>query len=344
MSTVTLELRGDQIGTYTSFSGSGNNADRVVTVNGVEAIGSASEIFTIVVEQVNGGVTEFQNGQFVTIFDSNGDVVMPRTVAQPDVEQGFGAGDEHMLFSGQRFLIDLGGVPDGPSTVTYGIDDEVAGPEGDDDGNLDFTDFPCFAAGTMIDTPGGAVDVADLRIGDRVLTRDHGAQPVLWAGRRVLDLSADVGPARPVVLAAGSMGRGMPLADTVMSPDHRVLLREPICEVLYGEAEVLAPAKGLMGLPGVGEMDVQSVDYITLLTPRHEVIFANGLPVETLYPGPEALHRLGAFGRAAVLAALPRLRHEDVRQAYPALCRMLNLHEARAYVAGHSGARTLRSA
>ena len=86
-------LRGDQIGTFTSLSGTGNGVDRVVTLNDVSALGASTELFTIRVDQVNENSTEFSNGQLITILESTGNVVMSQTGVQPDIEQGLGAGD-----------------------------------------------------------------------------------------------------------------------------------------------------------------------------------------------------------------------------------------------------------
>ncbi|OIQ32080.1 MAG: hypothetical protein BM562_06135 [Alphaproteobacteria bacterium MedPE-SWcel] len=328
MPTVTLELRGDQIGRYTRYYGYGNGPNRVVVVNGVEAIGSASEIFTVVVEQVRTGGTEFQNGQFVTIFDSTGAVVVPRTGVQPDIEQGRGDGDEHLLLSGQPFLIDLGGVPVGPARVRYGRADEAAGPGGDDDGDLDFDDFPCFAAGTQIQTPSGPVDVARLKVGDLVETLDNGAVPILWTGRRRLDLTGSE-VAKPLLLKADFIQQDAPNLDTIVSPDHRILIRDPACTLLFGTAEVLVPAKGLIALPRIREMQGRkTVDYVTLLTGQHQIILANGLPAETLYPGPQALQRIGARGRSELMSLCPRLKSEKVSVAYPAARRLVSMREA----------------
>ena len=43
------------------------------------------------------------------------------------------------------------------------------------------------------------------------------------------------------------------------------------------------------------------------MTPRHEVIRANGLPVETFWPGRNALPLLGRFERLALIALIPGL-------------------------------------
>ncbi|AJE46383.1 Hint domain-containing protein [Celeribacter indicus] len=329
MAMITLRLRGDQIGTYTRFYGQGNGAERVVTVEGVTALGPREALYTVIVEQVGDGVEEFRNGQFVTIQGPDGSVVMPKTSVQPDIEQGLGAGDEHLLIAERPFLIDLGGVPAGPETVRYSQADKPAGAGGDDDGNLDFADFSCFAPGTAIATPEGPQDVAALEPGTLVTTRDHGDVPLLWVGRRTLDLTQAEERGKPVLLKPGSMGPDCPARETVVSPDHRILIRDAACDFLFGAAEILAPAKALTGLPRIQSMRGKTrITYVTLFTRRHEIILANGLPVETLYPGPQALRRLGPLLRASLLAACPGIAGSDVGRSYPPARRMLSVTEA----------------
>uniref|UniRef100_UPI00178CEACB Hint domain-containing protein n=1 Tax=Falsirhodobacter sp. alg1 TaxID=1472418 RepID=UPI00178CEACB len=41
----------------------------------------------------------------------------------------------------------------------------------------------CFTAGTSILTQDGLRSVEDLKVGDMVMTRDHGAQPLIWVGK-----------------------------------------------------------------------------------------------------------------------------------------------------------------
>ncbi len=42
----------------------------------------------------------------------------------------------------------------------------------------------CFTPGTRIATPAGQRPVEQLRVGDKVQTKDNGAQDILWVGRR----------------------------------------------------------------------------------------------------------------------------------------------------------------
>src|SRR6056297_2625673 len=86
----------------------------------------------------------------------------------------------------------------------------------------------CFTAGTMIDTPLGPRPVERLAAGDAVLTLDHGAQPLLWAGGSAFDAAALRARPRltPIRIPAGALGPGNLSRDTLVSPQHRLLLRD----------------------------------------------------------------------------------------------------------------------
>lgn len=62
---------------------------------------------------------------------------------------------------------------------------------------------------------------------------------------------------------------------------------------MFGSSEVLIAAKKWLGLPGVyKDMDCQTVSYHHVLCLKHEIIFAEGAPAETLLPGSEAIKNL----------------------------------------------------
>ena len=146
----------------------------------------------------------------------------------------------------------------------------------------------CFCAGTLIATPDGARDVAELRAGDAVITLDHGIQRLVWAGRS--DLEADA-PARlaPIRIAAGALGSGLPQRTMRVSPQHRMLLRSPIAARLFDSAEVLVPATKLLALQGVTrDTGGGATAYHHLLFRHHEIVFAEGAPSESLLLGAEA--------------------------------------------------------
>ena len=71
---------------------------------------------------------------------------------------------------------------------------------------------PCFAPGTLIWTDRGDVSVERLRPGDRILTADHGPQPLRWIGRREVDFTDPAnnrgGRDKPIEIKAGRPGPG----------------------------------------------------------------------------------------------------------------------------------------
>lgn len=138
---------------------------------------------------------------------------------------------------------------------------------------------PCFVAGTMISTPGGRVAIEALKVGDLVSTLDSGDQPIRWIGRRRV---GGLGEFAPVRIAAGVLGNDRPL---LVSPQHRVLISGWRAELHFGELEVLVPAVGLLGMPGVTRAPARSVLYLHFLFDRHEIVAAEGCKTESLLPG-----------------------------------------------------------
>lgn len=166
--------------------------------------------------------------------------------------------------------------------------------------------YPCFTAGTMIRTLIGEVPVEDLAPGDLILTQDHGPQELRWIGqRRLYDLHQKRVPIR---IRAGALGNGLPEADLLVSPQHRMLVRSKIAMRMFGAPEVLVAAIHLTGIEGISPAtDLAGVTYVHLLFDRHEVIFANGAPTELLYAGAEALKSLPAAAHEEIFALFPEL-------------------------------------
>lgn len=172
------------------------------------------------------------------------------------------------------------------------------------------TRFVCFASGTLIETGRGPVAVEDLRVGDLVVTRDSGLQPIRWIGRRRLGVTAlkRAPHLRPVRIRAGALGADLPRSDLLVSPQHRILVRSPIAQRMFCATEVLVPAKQLCEIDGFDiAADVAEVEYHHFMFDRHEVVFANGAEAESLYAGAEALKAVGPAARAEVLSIFPEL-------------------------------------
>ncbi|MDF3607053.1 Hint domain-containing protein [Paracoccus sp. DMF-8] len=187
-----------------------------------------------------------------------------------------------------------------PSSPTVGFNPNI----------VDIDIIPCFTAGTMIRTVDGDVAVRDLRVGDPVLTKDHGPQPVRWIGRRKLGAhTLQASPhLRPVRIRAGALGAKTPTTDLLGSPQHRILVRSQIAQRMFGTMEVLSPAKQLLQMDGIDLVtDLAEVEYLHILFDRHEIIISNGAETESLYTGAEALKSVGPAARAEILALFPEL-------------------------------------
>lgn len=180
---------------------------------------------------------------------------------------------------------------------------------------------PCFAAGTLIDTVDGPRPVEALRAGDRVLTRDGGAQPVRWAGSRVV---AGGGAFAPVRFAPGALGNARPL---LVSPQHRMLLAGWRVELLFGAPEVLAAALHLVDGRMVSRAPCARVEYVHLLFDRHEIVTSDDVPSESFHPGETMMSRDTDL-RAELAALFPELAQAGGAARWQVARRVLRAHEA----------------
>lgn len=204
-------------------------------------------------------------------------------------------------------------------TFSYTVKDSAGNT---DVGFVTVKTVPCFVRGTRLLTPGGQKPVEALSAGDLVMTRDHGAQQVRWAGSvRV----RAVAPMVPVVIEAGTFGNH----DTLrLSPQHRILLRGARSELMFGTAEVLVAARHLVNGRTVRfDMSEPEVDYFHILFDRHEIVWSEGLETESFHPGPVGIDGLAEAARAELLTLFPEL--EAGADAYgPSARRTLRFHEA----------------
>ncbi|MGD9917059.1 MAG: Hint domain-containing protein [Paenirhodobacter sp.] len=182
---------------------------------------------------------------------------------------------------------------------------------------------PCFVAGTRIATPEGLRPVESLAPGDLVLTQDAGAQPLRWVGRRSV---AAEGSFAPIRFAAGAHGAARPL---LLSPQHRVLMRDPVAELLFGEAEVLVAAKDLVNGTSVTVAEGGTVDYVHILFDRHHIVFSEGIASESFLPGPQVLGSMEAAVQAEICALFPEIDPATGEGYSPAARRLLRAYEAR---------------
>lgn len=214
-------------------------------------------------------------------------------------------GDRYVIFPNGDAPTGLDGVT---GTVLATFSTDAVGYSFDTNAPL------CFTRGTMIETPEGLRAIEDLRAGDLVLTRDNGAQPIRWIGKRLLSAAAlqNNPDMRPIRIRAGALGQNTPAADLVVSPQHRVLVRSKVAQKMFGTTEVLVAAKQLLQIEGIDICtEAEGVEYVHMLFDRHEVVFANGAEAESLYTGPEAIKSVGAAALAEIYGIFPELRDRD---------------------------------
>ena len=186
---------------------------------------------------------------------------------------------------------------------------------------------PCFVAGTMIRTDRGDVPVERLQVGQLVMTRDDGPQPIRWIGRRTLPA---LGRMAPVRINRGTFGDHR----TVMvSPLHRVLIRNVHAELLFGDSEVLIAAQDLIDGRDVMQIEGGWVQYVHILFDRHQVLWSEGLQSESFLPGPQTTHCFEQETVNEICQIFPELDPTTGAGYGPAARPALRSYEARVLVA-----------
>ncbi|MEM6386575.1 MAG: Hint domain-containing protein [Pseudomonadota bacterium] len=188
----------------------------------------------------------------------------------------------------------------------------------------------CFTPGTQLDTPDGLKAVEELVAGDRVTTKDGGAQPILWAGSRNVSGARlyAMPDLRPVRLREGALGSNQPNGDLLVSPDHRVVISAECADELWGEPEVLVAARDLVdGSRIARDLAAKSVTYHHLMLAEHHVLIANGVETESFHPGAAALDAIEEDQRLRLFDVMPELAN-DTSSYGPTTRRSLSKSEA----------------
>jgi hypothetical protein len=160
----------------------------------------------------------------------------------------------------------------------------------------------CFGPGTRITMADGSLrPVEALAPGDSVRTRDHGPQPLRWIGK--LTKRAH-GPFAPVTFPPGLLGNLGPLT---LGPLQRIFLYQRGEDRLGERAEVLVQSQYLVDGAGVLQREGGFATHYSLAFDDHQIIYAEGIPVESLL-----------VSRATV-ARLPDSLAQDLSARFPHL-------------------------
>lgn len=182
-------------------------------------------------------------------------------------------------------------------------------------------DVLCFANGTLIDTAKGPVAVEHLCIGDMIQVLGGSYEPLRWIGRTVVTRpqmrrSPNLAPVR---ISAGAMGVGLPIRDLWVSRQHRVMVSSGPLRNLTGEPAALVAACKLVNLSGIDlDESIEEVIYFHLLFDRHQIVWAEGLPTESLFMGKQTDKTLTELQYQEIEALFPHLSVKD-QIAPPAL-------------------------
>ncbi|WP_322893664.1 MULTISPECIES: Hint domain-containing protein [unclassified Yoonia] len=176
------------------------------------------------------------------------------------------------------------------------------------------TGVACFASGTMIRTPSGDVLIETLRVGDLVLTWRGEEKPIRWIGQSVLSKAAlGANPKlRPIVISRDVLGS---VRDLTVSPQHAFVVGDKADMLVRATHMVQNGWKGVRVATGK-----RGITYHHMMLDTHDIIIAEGVPSETMYPGPMSLGAMDQAQLDELFAIFPDLQHvaspDDVAAHY----------------------------
>ena len=135
----------------------------------------------------------------------------------------------------------------------------------------------CFLKGTKISTPSGDRLVQDLQIGDEVQTLT-GPKTIKWIGYN--KFTKEEGRAwhdnvMPIRVARFAIDDRTPHRDLYLSPLHCIFFSEALIPVMY----LINEASIAQGMPS----DMSAIEYYHIDLGTHEVIYAEGVSVESFF-------------------------------------------------------------
>ncbi|GKY88983.1 Hint domain-containing protein [Sinisalibacter aestuarii] len=178
------------------------------------------------------------------------------------------------------------------------------------------------AQNSLVETARGPVLARDLRLGDRVVTRDHGLQPVRWVGTSTVmyeDIEAAEGDAPalgPVRIRAGALGSNPEAGNLILAPGQCLLARNPLNDMLFGAEEVMVATADLTHLDGVDIAPRGVGRWTHLLLDMHDMIRVNNLWMESFAPDMWSIRVAYPEEWHAITEAMPRLRYDNTAANY----------------------------
>lgn len=150
----------------------------------------------------------------------------------------------------------------------------------------------CLAEGSLVETDIGPVPVEELVRGSRLVCPRGQPLTVLTT---VTEARPEGGIAAhlPVVIRADAFGPGCPARDLKITQQHRIGVKGPLVELMFGLEAALVPALGLVDFQKIVIGYSERPKYCHLICDRHDLCLVEGLTVETLLWGDRAFEMLG---------------------------------------------------
>ena len=163
-----------------------------------------------------------------------------------------------------------------------------------------------FTQGTRIAVASGAQrPVESLSVGDRVLTRDHGAQPIRWIGHQTVRA---VGAFAPICIRKGALNNAR---DLTVSPDFRLFIYQRRDRLGAGRSELLVRARHLVNGDTILRRPGGFVEYYQMLFDTHQIVYAEGIAAESMLVDTRTSHALPEDMNAQLEDLLPGHRCSD---------------------------------
>ena len=121
--------------------------------------------------------------------------------------------------------------------------------------------------------------------------------------------------------------------EVLVSPLHRILIKDALAELLFGDAEVLVAAKDLVNDRSVRRVEGGMVEYVHILFDRHQVVLSDGLDTESFLPGPQIKDSFEAEVVQEICTLFPEIDLHTGEGYSPAARRTLKGFEARVLTA-----------